>query len=65
MISRTHPLAKRLRALRSDRDLRDREGVIIAEGLHLADEALASGVPVEMALVSPRLLDTAEGRALR
>ena len=65
MISRTHPLVKRLRALRSDRDLRDREGVILGEGLHLAAEALASGVPVEMALASPRLLDGAEGRALR
>ena len=65
VISRTHPLAKRLRALKSDRDLRDREGVIVGEGLHLAAEALTSGVPVEMALVSPRLLDAAEGRALR
>jgi TrmH family RNA methyltransferase len=39
--------------------------VIVGEGLHLAAEALTSGVPVEMALVSPRLLDAAEGRALR
>jgi len=64
VISRTHPIAKRLRALRSDRDLRDREGVIVGEGLHLADEALRSGATVEMALVSPRLLDLPEGRAL-
>jgi TrmH family RNA methyltransferase len=64
VISRTHPIAKRLRALKVDRDLRDREGAIVGEGLHLADEALRSGVEVEMALASPRLLDGREGRAL-
>jgi TrmH family RNA methyltransferase len=64
VISRTHPIAKRLRALKADRDLRDREGAIVGEGLHLADEALRSGVEVEMALASPRLLDGPEGRAL-
>jgi RNA methyltransferase, TrmH family len=64
VISRSHAIAKRLRALRSDRDLRDREGVLVAEGPHLADEALRSGMSIELAIASPRLLAASQGRAL-
>ena len=64
VISRSHPIAKRLRALRTDRELRDREGVLVAEGPHLADEALRSGATLELAIASPRLLAVTEGRAL-
>ena len=40
---RGHPRIRALRRLRSDRAERDGEGLFLAEGLHLAHEALASG----------------------
>ena len=64
MPSRNHPLARRLRALRSDRALREAEGVLVAEGIHLAQDALAAGAVIEGAVASPRLLETIEGRDL-
>ncbi len=60
VIGSSHPLARRIRKLRQDREARDREGVILAEGVHLAEEALASRVDIDCALVSPRLA-TVEG----
>lgn len=56
---------RRLRALRRDRAAREAEGVFVAEGVHLAQEALASGVSLAGAAVSPALVRSAEGRALR
>jgi TrmH family RNA methyltransferase len=53
-----------MRALRVDARLRDAEGVFIAEGIHLAMEALAANAPIEAAVVSPRLLQSGEGREL-
>ena len=64
MLSRSHPLAKRIRALRRERAVRDSEGVFVAEGVHLAEEALAAGAPVELAVVAPRLGENPPGRAL-
>jgi len=64
MLSRTHALARRLRALRGDAALREAEGVFVAEGIHLAQEALKTGATIEAAVVSPRLATTAEGREL-
>ena len=64
VISRSHAIARRLRALRTDRDLRDREGVLVAEGLHLADEALRANARIELAVASPRLLAGTEGRSI-
>jgi len=64
MLSRTHPIARRLRALRGDPVLRDDEGVFAAEGVHLALEALAAGAAIEAAVVSPRLSESDEGRDL-
>jgi TrmH family RNA methyltransferase len=64
MLSRSHPVAKRLRALRRDRSARESEGVFVAEGIHLAEEALAAGAPIELAVVAPRLEGTPPGRAL-
>jgi len=64
MISRSHPLVLRLRALRRDRARREGEGVVVAEGIHLAEEALRRGALIEAAIVSPRLAATAEGRGL-
>lgn len=64
MLSRSHPLARRLRALRADAALRASEGVLVAEGIHLALEALASSMSIEAAVVSARLADSEEGRDL-
>jgi TrmH family RNA methyltransferase len=64
LISRSHKAARRLRDLRRDPSLRAAEGVFVAEGRHVALEALASGVSIEMAVVSPRLRTTAEGAAI-
>ena len=64
MLSRTHALARRLRALRGDAALREAEGVFVAEGIHLAQEALKSEAEIEAAVVSPRLATSEEGRSL-
>ncbi len=65
MIGKTHAALRRIRELRKDRRARDAEGVLVAEGIHLAEEALAAGADVESAVVSPRLGASAEGTALR
>jgi len=59
-----NPILKRLRALESDRALREREGLYLAWGLHLAQEAIASRVPIAQALAGDPLARTAEGRGL-
>src|SRR5258706_10449323 len=64
MLTLSHPFARRLRALRSDAARREAEGVFVAEGIHLAIDALTAGAPIEAAVVSPRLSDSEEGRAL-
>lgn len=64
MLTRTDPLARRLRALRADAALRETEGVIVAEGIHLAIDALAAGALIDAAVVSPRLKATDNGRNL-
>jgi TrmH family RNA methyltransferase len=64
MISRSHAIARRLRALRNEPALRAAEGVLVAEGTHLAQEAIAAAAVIELAVVSPRLLASSEGRAL-
>jgi TrmH family RNA methyltransferase len=64
MLSRTDPLARRLRALRGDAKLRDAEKVFVAEGIHLAIDALAAGALIDAAIVSPRLAESENGRNL-
>jgi len=64
MIGKNHPALRRLRALRREPALRHAEGVLVAEGLHLVREALDAGAAIDLALGSPRLGATAEGRAL-
>jgi TrmH family RNA methyltransferase len=58
-----------MRALRRDRDLLDREQVVVAEGVHLVAEALRAGIPLEGVVASPRLAAVPGGaelaRALR
>ena len=55
---------REVRGLVSDPSERRRRSVLIAEGIHLAEEALRTPGRVRLALASPRLLRTAEGRAV-
>lgn len=55
---------KRARALERDRTLRERQGLYIAWGLHLAQEALRTAAPVRHAIVATRLQESQEGRDL-
>jgi TrmH family RNA methyltransferase len=64
VISRGHALVKRLRLLRSDPACRAEQGVFVAEGIHLAEEALRAGAAIETALVAPGLKDAALRAAL-
>lgn len=50
--------------MRGDAALREAEGVVVAEGIHLAMDALAAGAVIETAVVSPRLSESDEGRNL-
>jgi len=50
--------------MRGDPSLRRAEAVLIAEGLHLAHEALTSGVEIELVVVAPELEGLAEGRRI-
>lgn len=59
-----HSLIRRLRALRGDPARRRTEGVLVAEGVHLAREALGAGVEIEFVVVSNKLRAGAEGRGL-
>ncbi len=63
-LDRRHPTIRRLRALRGDPARRESESVFVAEGIHLVQEALASGSRLELIVVSPRLAGGEEGRAL-
>jgi TrmH family RNA methyltransferase len=64
MLSRTDPLARRLRSLRGDAKLRESENVFVAEGIHLAIDALAAGALIDAAVVAPRLSESDNGRNL-
>jgi TrmH family RNA methyltransferase len=64
MLGRHHPLLRRIRALRKDGRRRREEARFVAEGLHLAQEAIRSGARIEAFVYSPRLLATEPGRAL-
>lgn len=64
MLSRSHPLARRLRELRRDPARRAAEGVLVAEGIHLVQEALAAKIAIEAVVLSNRLGRTDEGRRL-
>jgi TrmH family RNA methyltransferase len=65
VLGRQHPTIRRLRVLRRDPARRQAESVLLAEGIHLAQEALAvSEASIELVVVSPRLSRTKEGREL-
>ena len=48
VLGKHHPLVRRVRALRGDRELRDRERVFVAEGIRLAEEALDANTAGEV-----------------
>lgn len=63
-LSRSHPLVSRIRRLsRSARD-REREGILLVEGIRLAEEALAERARILEVLASPRLSSDARGSRL-
>ena len=65
VLGRQHPTIRRLRVLRRDPARREAESVLVAEGIHLAQEALAaSDTSIELIVVSPNLARTKEGREL-
>jgi RNA methyltransferase, TrmH family len=61
MLSRAE--RKRLSALRRRKD-RAETGLFVAEGVRLVEDALASGIVLDVALVAPSLEDTPRGAAL-
>ena len=60
----SHERARLIGRLRNRRT-REREGLFLVEGIRSAGEALAAGAQVRFAVISPRLVDLAEGVALR
>ncbi|HXV74940.1 MAG TPA: RNA methyltransferase [Candidatus Polarisedimenticolaceae bacterium] len=64
MLGKRHPLIRRIRDLKRDPTLRRRERLYVAEGLHLALEAVRSSAAIESFVVSPRLSADDEGREL-
>jgi TrmH family RNA methyltransferase len=61
-LARNHPLLKRVRLMRKSSAARCEQGLLIAEGVHVAREALAAGCEIEAAIFDPRL--TASGEAM-
>ena len=55
---------RRARRLDTDRAERERLGLYLTWGLHLAQEALAANAPLEQVFVAPPAHDSAEGRAV-
>ncbi|HEV8121069.1 MAG TPA: RNA methyltransferase [Candidatus Polarisedimenticolia bacterium] len=59
-----HPAVKEARRLETDAAERQKAGLSIAWGRHLALEALRAGVPIARAFVSPALDADTEGRSI-
>jgi len=64
-LGRGHATIRLVRSLRRDRARRDAEGLFIAEGFHLAAEALAGRVDVIFAITAPTIERSGEGLDLR
>jgi TrmH family RNA methyltransferase len=64
MLGRNHSTIRKLRALRRDGELRRTERLFIAEGRNLAREALSRKAPISLVLISPRMRERDEDRAL-
>ena len=63
-IGRGHAIVRRMRTLIRERTRREADRLFVAEGLHLAGEALLAAAPIESALLSPRLFRSDEGREI-
>ncbi|HZI93557.1 MAG TPA: TrmH family RNA methyltransferase, partial [Patescibacteria group bacterium] len=63
-LGRSHPLVKRIRLLSRSPAQRSSAGLMVAEGLHLAEEALGQQARIHEAIVSPRLQRDARGADL-
>ncbi len=63
-LGRSHPLTRRVRLLARSPGERERQRVMLVEGVRLAEEALAQNVRIEEALLSPRLERDDRGRRL-
>jgi len=61
-LGRTHPLVGRVRLLARSPEERARQGLMLVEGVRLAEEALAEGARIEEALIGPRLDRDDRGR---
>lgn len=55
LLSRAHPLVRRVRDLVRSADRRERDAAFVAEGVRLAEEALAESAPILDAIVGQRL----------
>ena len=64
-LGRGHATIRLVRSLRRDRARRDAEGLFLAEGFHLAAEALSVRVDVALAITSPAIERSDEGVDLR
>ncbi len=64
-LGRGSALAARVRRLARSVRAREVEGLFLAEGIHLADEAIRRGAPLVDAILSPRLLRDPRGREIR
>ena len=64
LLARRHPLVRKIRAWRRDRPARDADGVFVAEGTHLALDAIDAGADVVLAVVSPGLRAHPDGPAI-
>jgi TrmH family RNA methyltransferase len=60
-LGRNHPLLKRLRLMRKSSAARREQGLLIAEGVHVAREAIAARCEIEGAIFDPRLAASEEG----
>ena len=63
-LGKHHPLLRLARALRRSAAAREGEGLYLAEGPHLLEEALAAGAGIEAVLHTPDLAASDEGAAL-
>ncbi len=64
MLGKGNQLVRRIRILRRDRAERVRQSVFLAEGIHLCQEALASGADLERVVYSAGISATDEGADL-
>lgn len=60
-LGKHHPLLKRLRGLRRSPQERRELGLLVAEGVHLAGEAIAAGCDLESAFFDARLTASEDG----